>query len=118
MAEETEPLGPGGGLAEAGRGALRAVLGRGSVCRGCWSHTDRGAPVPGEAAICVISQQAPLNLSLIKQWQYGPDMKEPSLKRADCVGRNSLFNCSQGPAVGGTRNQRILPSAEQESGDE
>lgn len=90
--------------------------GGGSVCRRCRSHSARGAPEG--PAICVISQRAPLNLGLIKPWQYGPDMKEPSLKRADCVGRNSPFNCSQGAAVGGTWNHRTLPSVEQESGDE
>lgn len=57
-----------------------------SFCRGCQLHTDRGVrQLPREEAICVISQRASLNLSLIKWWQYGlPDMKEPSPKRANC----------------------------------
>lgn len=112
MAEQPEPFDCSPG---SWRGALRGCVWQGLCLQGLLVHTGR---LLREGAICVISQRAPLNLSLIKQWQYGPDMKEPSLKRADCVGRNSLFNCSQGPAVGGTQNPWILPPAEQESGDE
>lgn len=49
-----------------------------TFCGGCQLHTDHGVcQLPREEAICVISQRASLNLSLIKWWQYGlPNTKE------------------------------------------
>lgn len=90
MPEHTEPLGSVqvcGGQVPAEEEEDSAVVYNGdSFCRGCQLHTDSGVrQLPREEAICVISQQASLNLGLIKRWQYGlPDTKEPSPKRDDC----------------------------------
>lgn len=62
------------------------------------ARRSRGTDGRTDGAICVISQRAPLNPGLIKQWQYGPDMKEPSLKKKGPIVRAEIARLIVGRA--------------------